>query len=367
MADPAVLGVPRLGRRVSSRRWSPDGGTPVGGMMGGMLGDPNEMFNRFSGGKDVLRRSDLTDPMMQMMFVSTWPRATGNTSEITRQQFTGMPQQFMAMRQGRGAPGGSPPEAATPDEVGLERCFPRTRPQRRRPAELRRDVRHPPVRLARSGTPTRDGFIDLNEYKAYMQCPFAAVPAGRAANQDARRGGSDGAPCRRRRRTRTRSRPSTGIGKLPKDIPQWFKDLDADGDGQVGLYEAKTNAWLFESFNRDRSQRRRLYHHRRGDALRGPAEGESCSHRGDCGRQGRRHPPQQRHAAHQWFPGPHGRQRATQQFPRPSRRRHPRRLVRLHAAPLAGARAATDERRHTASAAIVSLPATPSTVRPCAF
>ncbi len=32
-------------------------------------------------------------------------------------------------------------------------------------------------------------------------------------------------------------RPSRGVGALPKGVPQWFSDLDEDGDGQIALYE----------------------------------------------------------------------------------------------------------------------------------
>src|SRR4051812_31008208 len=38
--------------------------------------------------------------------------------------------------------------------------------------------------------------------------------------------------------------------RLPKNLPEWFKDLDADGDGQIGLYEWKTKREDVQEFTK---------------------------------------------------------------------------------------------------------------------
>src|SRR5207244_11367489 len=39
-------------------------------------------------------------------------------------------------------------------------------------------------------------------------------------------------------------------GNLPKDIPDWFKQIDSDGDGQIGLYEWKVSGRSLEEFRK---------------------------------------------------------------------------------------------------------------------
>jgi hypothetical protein len=39
-------------------------------------------------------------------------------------------------------------------------------------------------------------------------------------------------------------------GNLPKELPSWFEQLDANRDGQVGLYEWKASGWSLEDFQR---------------------------------------------------------------------------------------------------------------------
>ena len=39
-------------------------------------------------------------------------------------------------------------------------------------------------------------------------------------------------------------------GKFPPEVPDWFIRLDADGDGQVGLYEWKTSGRPLAEFAR---------------------------------------------------------------------------------------------------------------------
>src|SRR6516225_1370934 len=70
------------------------GGFGGGGRgFGGGRWDPNQMFDRMANGKDVLVRSELTDPRSQGMF-DRWAGRLGVTDgRITREQFTSMMQQ----------------------------------------------------------------------------------------------------------------------------------------------------------------------------------------------------------------------------------------------------------------------------------
>ena len=39
-------------------------------------------------------------------------------------------------------------------------------------------------------------------------------------------------------------------GKLPMNLPQWFKDCDLDGDAQIALYEWKEKGGTVEQFKK---------------------------------------------------------------------------------------------------------------------
>jgi Ca2+-binding EF-hand superfamily protein len=94
----------------------------------------------------------------------------------------------------------------------------------------------------------KDGFIDLNEFRPYMQAfnssrfglPSPAITPGQPST-------TEGAPAD----TAASTQPSTETkppqdplivyraGKLPPNLPGWFTELDTDGDGQVALHEWK--------------------------------------------------------------------------------------------------------------------------------
>jgi hypothetical protein len=47
------------------------------------------------------------------------------------------------------------------------------------------------------------------------------------------------------------ARPSVfRAGKLPPGLPDWFRQLDKDGDGQIGLYEWRAGGRSLEEFAR---------------------------------------------------------------------------------------------------------------------
>lgn len=97
-----------------------------------------------------------------------------------------------------------------------------------------------------------DGFIDLAEFRGYMsdrmgnrvpngdnngQQPYGQQPYGQQpyGQPNASYGTAPPVP--------EEQRPVVlRYGKMPKELPSWFTDLDTDKDGQVGMYE-----WRFDN------------------------------------------------------------------------------------------------------------------------
>src|SRR5205085_4502650 len=89
----------------------------------------------------------------------------------------------------------------------------------------------------------KDGFIDLAEFKAFFQARMQQVQTERAGGQQ---GGLLIVPTQDEE-----DEPKPVVyraGKLPKDIPSWFVQLDTDGDGQIGLYEWKNSGRSLQEF-----------------------------------------------------------------------------------------------------------------------
>jgi Ca2+-binding EF-hand superfamily protein len=91
----------------------------------------------------------------------------------------------------------------------------------------------------------KDGFIDLNEFKAYFAARVQQRMQENAAGQDpnsvvvlepASTEEEDKKPVVYR------------AGKLPKELPGWFQQLDTDGDGQIGVYEWKASGRPMSEF-----------------------------------------------------------------------------------------------------------------------
>ena len=93
-----------------------------------------------------------------------------------------------------------------------------------------------------------NGLIDLNEYKTYFQARMQQRMAERGA---AGFGGDPGllppaeaAPVEEEDR-----KPVVyHTGKLPKELPAWFEQLDTDKDAQIGLYEWKASGRSLKEF-----------------------------------------------------------------------------------------------------------------------
>ncbi len=97
----------------------------------------------------------------------------------------------------------------------------------------------------------RDGSIDPQEYWAYYQGRLTRLSEQVAAGEidlKLARGGPAVKPVPQRVEE---SQPAAAHNdKLPAGLPDWFRKLDTDGDGQVGLYEWRKSGRPFEEFFR---------------------------------------------------------------------------------------------------------------------
>ena len=249
-----------------------------GGFGGGMNMDPSERFNQYTGGKDVWRRSEITDPNMQRRFDFAAQMVGATNGEITRQQYVDAMQR---MRQGGGffgagrgpgaAPGTGQPGAAPAAPAGggagqggpggwnpdamIEGWF--RRYDKNGDGLLNNDEMPEALKAERDRWDTnKDGFIDLNEFKAYAQARMQQAQADRATQGWGGGGwGGQGAmpmpvpelPVE----NEADKRPVVyRASNLPKELPAWFKEADTDQDGQVGLYEWKAKGWAIEEFQK---------------------------------------------------------------------------------------------------------------------
>jgi Ca2+-binding EF-hand superfamily protein len=88
----------------------------------------------------------------------------------------------------------------------------------------------------------KNGLIDLNEFKAWMQARIQQRILER--NDDNKDAGDSPALPERKQPVAYR------IGKLPQGLPDWFTQLDTDQDAQIGLYEWKVSGRSLDEFNK---------------------------------------------------------------------------------------------------------------------
>jgi Ca2+-binding EF-hand superfamily protein len=255
----------------------PGGGFSKGGFPGGDRGgrsgmgrDPNERWNEYTGGKDVWRRSEITDPNMQRRFDFVAQMVGSTNGEITRQQYLSMSQQRFGggptPPTGSPTPSGPPSPsspAAAPGAPGSGNPIDGLMEARFRSYDqngdglLNNDEMPDSLKAERDKwDANKDGFIDLNEFKAYAQARFQQMQTERDASG---RGGSWGGPGGQDAPGTPQipleddgdKRPTVyRAGKLPKDMPAWFVQADTDADGQVGLYEWRAKGWPIEQFQK---------------------------------------------------------------------------------------------------------------------
>jgi hypothetical protein len=225
------------------------GGRGFGGMMGG---DPMQFFDMMAKGKDVIRRDDV-DPMFQRMF-DRMAQSQGITNgQITREQYKTAMESFRS-RMGGGPSGqggdnqassGGPPGrgAETPEQMDrrAEDAF-RNR-DKNGDGQLDFNEMNDTLRTVwEKYDHNNDGMINLEEYKAYYRdrMEIRKQEQAQSQNEKGQPASEDGLPPAPEAVMvqEEEKRPTVyRAGKFPKELPQWFAELDLDKDGQVGLYE----------------------------------------------------------------------------------------------------------------------------------
>jgi hypothetical protein len=226
------------------------GGGGMGGFGGrGMMmmgGNFDEMFDRFARGKDVIRRDDL-DPMMQFGFDMMARRMNITGNEITRDQARQFSEQMQArMREGGGMGGfggggmgggfGGGMNQEMVDRF-TEEGF--RRRDRNGDGLLDANEMSDGLKAERDKWDTnKDGFIDLNEYKAYASARFGDQRGPNSNNSENPSSATTIVPPTNPDFEPDYRRPTVfRFGYLPKELPDWFAQLDVDQDGQIALHE----------------------------------------------------------------------------------------------------------------------------------
>ncbi len=232
---------------------------------GGRSSDPNERWNQFSGGSEVWVRSKIADPRQQRIFDFIAQQVGVTNGQITRQQYLGFAQQRMAARASRTE--ASPSVPSLPVQPGFPAAAPSGDP-RTDPAAiaaraddrfrrydqngdglLNYDEMPESLRAERDKwDANHDGLIDLNEYRAYYLARTQQKMAERAATTST---APSILPFLAPPPEEEVQKPVVyRAGKLPKELPAWFEQMDTDGDGQIGLYEWRAAGRSVDEFQR---------------------------------------------------------------------------------------------------------------------
>jgi hypothetical protein len=238
---------------------------PGGRFGGGRGGDPNQSFSQMTNGKDVWIRSEIQDARMQRRFDFMAGQMGITNGQITRQQYVSFQEQRSAGG-GRG-PGGPPSDAgrgsrgpgSAPDAGGFGGFRGGGRGNPDSTAEgmfyrldengdgvLNPDEMPEELRSERQKWDTdRNGLIDLAEFKAFYEARVQPLLSNRGANRQAPLTLTDSAPAEDERKSQVVYR----AGKLPKEMPSWFEQMDTDKDGQVALFEWKASGKSIQEFD----------------------------------------------------------------------------------------------------------------------
>lgn len=261
-----------------------------GGMGGFKMPTADEAFDKLSGGKNEFSVSQLDENgKRRWQFSSTWLGLTGD--RITRDQFKAAFEKSMGQFKIGGAQG-SGSTSTTPQGTGsnsgstapmgnagsttsqskeerkdrgsdsdarAEEFFKRS--DRDNDGFLKFEEMSETLQRERDTYDTnKDGFVDLAEYKAYINARFAKKdnpPSDKEkpASTDEKKPAENNAPVVTDNHQPYKEDPRPQVfraGKLPtKELPDWFVRLDKEGDsdGQVGLYEWKTLGKGIEEFS----------------------------------------------------------------------------------------------------------------------
>lgn len=250
------------------------GGGGRGGWGGQMNQDPNERWNQMTGGKDVWNRADITDQRQTFFFDMMARQLNITNGQITKQQFLDfsaqMRQRFQngggfgrgpgGMQQGQqpnngGQGAGGPPQGGqggfdpnTMAEVLFKRF------DKNGDGVLNYDEMPDNLKAEKDKFDTnKDGMIDLNEFKEFIKARGEQMRNEMGGGNGANAGaggfmpGLPTAPIKLPEEEEPK-RVVYRAGKLPKELPPWFQQIDKDGDGQIGLYEWKNSGRPLDEF-----------------------------------------------------------------------------------------------------------------------
>lgn len=230
------------------------GGGGFGGQGGGgssFFSDPKAMFDRMARDRNYFLISEtkmMREPLMEYakkngitddkitreQFMAAWPLIQTALADGMKSRFSGgfsSGKSFSFGSTGAGGSSGSTPGGAAPTSAAdfktlLEAEFKRR--DENADGKLNTDEMSRSLRddLAKWDT-NKDGLIDLAEFTPYFQARLdrdsdrsAAAAVNVIIEDDLDR------------------RPVVyRAGKLPKELPPWFQELDVDTDGQVSFYE----------------------------------------------------------------------------------------------------------------------------------
>jgi hypothetical protein len=210
-------------------------------------------WKQLAGGAAVWKRADITDPLQRFIFDLVAERAKAANGEITREQFLAMTHSPAEPRPAPAAdekakPAEQPKQAERPKAEEHRPAMSLTSllggshdsaPASEADAEFRRrdvnrdglldyDEMDEVLRAERDRWDENgDGFIDRAEFRAYYK--------GRQRLEQSAGGGGAAAVGGRPAKNRKGAPPDD----LPAGLPDWFRQYDTDGDGQIGLYEWK--------------------------------------------------------------------------------------------------------------------------------
>ena len=186
----------------------------------------DDWFDRLANGKSTWDRETITRRPIMEIFDRMAERLNVTNGRLTRAQFHQYGRKYLVE-------GFSPPWDSADDQTqsAADRTFEQL--DRDHNGVLSGDELSPALRAGRGKwDANRDGTVSKSEYRSYF--------AGRIQEWQKEQGTGT---------SHDAARPTVyRAGKLPPDLPEWFARLDADGDGQVALYEWRESGWSVEDF-----------------------------------------------------------------------------------------------------------------------
>lgn len=229
------------------------GGERRGGESGGrsmmMGGDPSRFMDMLFRGKDAITRDDV-DERLRPMFDMIASRFGATNGQLTRQQVEAGSRQAMERMRSGGTPGGDAPTPGMPgmfSRGGDSNSSDQFAESMFRRADIDNDGVLSAEEMSESLSREKekwdknsDGVIDRDEYKSYISARMLALQQDRATDRPKDKDPDDEDVERRPVVYRS--------GKLPRDVPPWFSQLDTDQDIQIGLYEWKVSGKSIKEF-----------------------------------------------------------------------------------------------------------------------